>query len=502
MDKLKILLLSLVFPFSAFSQDWSLFNVNETLHYRHDTAGYISHSIHVDSFSTQGSDTVFHMNRVLTYCDTCTFALGGNWGGGTYALDNQPQFLQRHVRKYPDGRFLLHDPDSLWVHARAAAGTAWLYNPVTGDSAHVVAIDTLTLFGNPDSVKTIAVDNGDTLQLSRAHGLRKMLTDVTELYQLEGIAGRNLGTQLPTFDEFFDYTVGDVFEARWNRSECCPVYGEDYHVKFTITGKTVTTSGIEYNYTAVGNWRKHLGSSTSPTMFINTTSSIVFEDSVDHVANLLPGQGFRGDFRKHDLWTDTVNIYAVSWFYGFPADDYRMTSSYYLDGNGVVTKYIHGGRSQIFDIPIRLPNHPNIYELLQGPDLDQLVYKEGIGVVRHEAGRFESGYSWQLTGWIVNGVQTGIITEDSVLLARSTPGRMPSVTVFPNPTPGPVRIDLGQRYDTGTASLYDLSGKLVHAVPIQAQQWVDMTPQVPNGLYILQIKADGQVFQQKLTVRR
>jgi hypothetical protein len=158
--------------------------------------GYLR-GIRVDSVTTSGTDTVFHLFRTVRsagyfYMSGIPVRIdtaGGSWAGG-------------NVIKQPDGTFLF---DNLWgdtvvLKTQANLGDSWtFFNDTTQISytATVTALDTMTVLGNLDSIKviTIAADtagmpytqdpvNGFQLKLSKDNGFVQAFDVYTFPYHL------------------------------------------------------------------------------------------------------------------------------------------------------------------------------------------------------------------------------------------------------------------------------------------------------------------------------
>jgi len=112
-------------------------------------------------------------------------------------------------------------------------------------SAEVIAITAGEILGNADSLKHIALSNGDTIILSKSHGIIEFpQVDNDTYYRLIGIQTRGLGFKMPDYREFFDFNVGDIFQYEIETGALpLGTYGT---VKITITDKQVSQESIVY----------------------------------------------------------------------------------------------------------------------------------------------------------------------------------------------------------------------------------------------------------------
>jgi hypothetical protein len=68
-----------VLPTFAFSilfglcsaQNWAPLNLTDKYNYRLGSTAFITNTLWVDSVTVTGTDSVFHLNRIVTACDTC-----------------------------------------------------------------------------------------------------------------------------------------------------------------------------------------------------------------------------------------------------------------------------------------------------------------------------------------------------------------------------------------------------------------------------------------------
>src|SRR5690606_30147647 len=67
------------------------------------------------------------------------------------------------------------------------------------------------VLGVIDSVKTMGLSDGRTIQLSKNHGVLNFESTDGEIFSLSGIPDRQLGTYPIGRHEIFDFEVGDVF---------------------------------------------------------------------------------------------------------------------------------------------------------------------------------------------------------------------------------------------------------------------------------------------------
>ena len=76
-----------------------------------------------------------------------------------------------------------------------------------------------------------------------------------------------------------------------------------------------------------------------------------------------------------------------------------------------------------------------------------------------------------------------------------------NMRLVPNPTSGKVTVQLPQNISTGTLYVFDASGKMVLKIKEVKNGETIGTSRLPRGTYTVRVKADGQMFSDKLIVK-
>ena len=281
-----VLALLLSLPFAGYSQNYQCLQAG-VKHYFLNSNSYLR-GIRIDSVTTSGSITnyfPFHTPRG-TYITTL---------GGSNVLDSAGgSWLGKKVMQLSDGTFLF---DNLWhdtvvIKTLANVGDNWVFWRDTIGyyyDAQLTGMDTMTILGSLDSVKTINITAFDTsgsvpadhmnnfkIILSKNNGFVQVFDLYTFPYQpnpyntffpfgydyffdrvISGTGGPSAANSVfslttlinPTYKQLYNWNTGDVFE----NSTCLPsvnstgLYPYRFYVD-TITNKTVLPAGIQYNY--------------------------------------------------------------------------------------------------------------------------------------------------------------------------------------------------------------------------------------------------------------
>ena len=193
-------------PIICFSQNWSLINANDQYHYKSDTADYISNTIFADSLAVNGNDTLFYLNRVVKNCPQCDTAHPKR-----FKIANQGQFLQKEITKLSDGSYRFVGDREFFLYPHWKVGQPWIFDTVQNSIAQIDTIYTGEVFGVPDSIKRVSTDVGDIITISKNYGIIEF-SNTEEKYTLQGIEGPDVGEILPTKADFYNFSVGDVFQ--------------------------------------------------------------------------------------------------------------------------------------------------------------------------------------------------------------------------------------------------------------------------------------------------
>ena len=476
--------LLIVFTGPAIGQQWKPLTSNEKFNFRIDTASYISNSIWADSVKIQNGDSVFFLNRVVTGCDTCS---NPDW-----RLCNQPQFLQKKMIQKPGGIYIFQDPGTYYLKTLAPLNAAWIFDSVAGITAQVINKSYEMIFNIYDSLKTILLSNGDSVRLSKNHGILKFPDfDLGQHYHLEGIEGRNIGIVIPKFSDFFNFKVGDVFQYRseW-RYFGVPPYGEGGLSKITINSRDSSSGYYAYEATVIScHWPEYMGvhGDTSHYYEIQT---LVYTDSITHICNYYP----------HQILENLFDINSIG-----PNSTYmNMTKG----ADELVKKYC--GESNPYDLNFLFIHGsymtpPLPFEILV-PQFDFVIreYKTGLGLTRDYSMIFESEADYELIGYVKNGDTVGTVYPDYVILESIKENENGSIcAVFPNPANDKVIISFKETpKDRVIVEIFSSDGRMVlkkiFENPIEKME-TDVH-ELGKGMYYIKIHSNRNDIVKKLII--
>lgn len=463
---------------STFAQNWRPITAQEHFHYQADTAHYISHVMMADSVTLDGTDSVFHLNRVAGPCDTCVYYAGA-------ISNNEPQFLLRKAIQHSGGWWEFRDGnDGFMLYTQALVGESWAFRLNGNDTAQVVGADTATTFGIADSVKQIAVGS-DTIVLSQQFGILHFpAIDDSLAYTLTGIDhGRKVGENLPGLAEYFDFAIGDVFYSHYGWGQCCPGYGSNYAQKRTILGKSVLGDTLVYTYRSV-DW---YGADTLDMKIFegDDQSGIPFHSVYIPLPNVMIQQDV------YPMYFGLKSYYGTVLKVNKRADgEICLTNGFTWDDDNM---YLYSWMPTLF---AEVDSNLFVSDFMQY----SFYMATGRGVLLQEISLFESIAYFDMKGYIKNGIVYGNVPEDSLLIGVE-PALLPSFTFAPNPANSQVTISLSVDYPVATAVLLDLQGREIRQVGLAQGTATLPIADLPSGLYLLRVQTDAGSSTQKLMIQ-
>lgn len=500
--------------FTAFSQNWTPIAVDDEYHYElvgstamYDSVSFngktlrynspVNASVWIDSTQTNAGQTVYHLNKIVKPCDTCP-------AGSPLYLRNQQQFLQQRIIADNAGKYIF-DGDEKWtVFSQASIGANWLFDTLNTITAEVIAIEENQIFGNTDSLKTILLSNNDTLVLSKEHGLIRFPQLQNNTYHnLTGIQTRELGLSIPGFQEIYDFDINDVLQYYYYFEGVQGGYTG--RAKIYIQGKQVSADSVRYDIRRILNHSIIQYGTTYPPVVTDVQFSYTFYKG--DVADKYPGQLFEDDMMCQ--WDERWGYEQSSCTrFGFGLDNRYFTTEY---GQNEDNEWVKFMSTTVFT------NNNNISEFIgddANPDLlspnscfnsyiYQRIWEEGLGETSFTFSCFEGYGIRELSGYIIDGDTTGIITPDSVLILSNEDVALRTaddIAIYPNPATDYIsfKINAIQAIPELDLTVYDTMGKALKTERYAAATSGNIqVSDLPPGMYLLSFKMEGQVFTRK-----
>lgn len=500
MKHVLLLVLSLLLLATADAQNWAPLNLTDKYNYQLDSSDVITHTLWVDSFSVVAGDTLLFTNRVVENIDNAPFY--------NRALDNQPQFLGHTIDKHADGTYTLRNTNTMYLDVHVLLDSTYLFDTLANVTAQLKLADTTTLFGSVDSIKVLELSTGDTVILSKEHGVVHFPDGYAadKHYRLVGIeGGRTLGEQYPGFDVFFNYSIGDTFWYYFDFPRRYDDYG--YQVAGTRVIDTMYQSGDTIWYHNTGDLYELgvLPGSSRQRSYVFGLSYLI--DEPDNDINDHPGEKSPFIWIYDDTLGNDENLYQytydVPWRWSLNGYNILDPFGYYNDCAEVPPRYIREFGHELYrnDLGLQVKNYSDWYcrldtfsdTLITGASYDsRRVFIEGLGMTELISEGFESYRSVTMYAYRKAGdTARTILDEDLAIRAlgvTDVQAGESELHVLGNPFTDKLQIQLGTRGSYQLA-VYSISGQLIHQIDGTDQQVSMDTHAWEKGIYFIELRS-------------
>ncbi|MBP9068965.1 MAG: T9SS type A sorting domain-containing protein [Bacteroidia bacterium] len=476
----RLLITLIIFSFIGYSQNWNVFNPNYRYNYKFDNSAVVTNVIFAQSSGANASQTVCITNTI------------GVVNGGTLSLD-QPQFLMRNINSMSNGTVILTDPSTITIVPKSSVGQSWVFDQGNNFTATCVSTSTQSIFNVMDSVRTIIVNNVDSIILSKQFGILQFpkLYAQNKYYRLAGIEDNAtytltalFGEKVPNAWDIYNYYIG----FKWCvLTEFSPTgSGSNVNCSYAVrTVKSKTVTANSYVYTVDGVYTNSPGpiisgycaSSTAPSTVINNTN-LVIDGS--------PASG--------PLGLSSPSLTENTYYPGFAIQQGYPPYSHSIvrlgkDNTGRIYKY-HGAPCFNTSLGVGLPNQnePAGYGPSGpiSPPICGINQTWGVGL----------GKVSELSGYCVSGYQTYCTTCFGAVGLHDLKKDEENKLLVPNPANSLLSLPI----DYGNVKFFDPLGKLVKSVNLNGKKVIDVS-ELPNGLYFVEIQTDSFKSSQKLIIQ-
>lgn len=459
MRTLAALLFSLSLTASA--QNWALLNPVYKYNYSTDGTDTISNQVFVTHIDTLGPDSFrYELNRIGVAIDTCAF-----WTG-LCLLAEHDQFMGHHIAMNGDEWALETDSTTFIIRPLAPIGESWVYDTLNGTTATVSAIVEGTVLGETDSVKTIQLSTNDSIVITRDHGVIRYPAGNIEQRSI-GIEGLGIGTRMPTIQELFGLSTGDIIQYRKYTFHFDMGPGQDVtegHYKYVITARQEFPDSVILDHTYLG---------TSSHQYNTDPPYISWSSGSDSWT--LPG----GPFPFAELATTYPQGVVRSMAWGYPAQYIAIADLRLLQG---------GSRA--------LRTDKFYWEtILVGPDTYQEIYlnpghaeyREPFGFYGYSFHRQSEScclwdYVFEMEGAVISGDTIGTILPDSTFhVGINEAEQTVSFDVLGSPSSGSLTITSPAPLNSWVIT--DALGRAVVLRERPALTETISTVSLPSGMY-------------------
>lgn len=485
MQKISLIYCCLFFTLLSNGQtnfDWYPFKPNTYYNYTVDSsANPIAAVIKIDSTSA-GTPFFYHLNKIVTNCDTCHNALLANdTYDSTYVLNNQAQFAGHGFVKLSNSSFYFKGSKSFVLFPHAGIGTSWIFDSLQNISAAIVLKNIQTIFGQSDSVSYIKRSTQDTLILSKSHGIIQfpIKTISTHKIKLVGIESSTAsGIRLKRFHDFFNFNPGDIFQYAFTEEDyniLPPLfkYGNERWDILSVNNypDSICCSIKKTYFDSV----KYGGSIPSITAYTQTVA-LTFIDSIQHVANLYPQQEIL--VNPYFLFNNGIkHIHKIR--LGLTASN-RLTKTF---GQICPYQFLSNGVSGA----AMQTAFPNVFLNKNSVKLVGREVTEGLGFTSELYNDYDKIYQRCLIGYKKGSEISGTIYESNPVYIKTNLSQ-DVFFVYPNPVTD--KIMIRGTFNTETVlSLINSFGEQISfqsVTPHNNLYYLD-TQQFANGLYFIVI---------------
>jgi hypothetical protein len=464
---------------AASAQNWALLNPAYKYNYSLGGTDTITNQIFVTHIDTLGVDSFrFELNKVgtTTPCDTC-------WDYSWFLSTERPQFLGAHVVLAPDGSWVLPtDNGARILQPSAEIGTNWLFDPINSVTATVSIITLGTVLGEPDSLKNIHLSTGDSIIVSRDHGMLLFPQEgPDDALELVGIEGMDLGTLLPKPADLFGLSPGDVIQYHlrtYHHSHSALfIYYYDTHHKYLITGREDFVDSVRLNFTGsavMEHWQYVEGTETSYSFDAGTWMLPGDPFPFAELATAYPGRVVRSAPWEEFFWDDSIHL--------------SMSGPIVAPLEGSAELRAEGFADETYSIA------PGAYG--QAPGTWGFVeYREPFGFYKYyrfvapngDPNDYHYEFTFEMEGAVVGGDTSGTLLPDSVFtVGIQEDTHRPSFMLtysFPDES---AHVD-GPELLT-ELNVLDATGRLImHTQPASRSARLDMSS-FPVGAYVVNVR--------------
>lgn len=498
----------------AYSQNWAVFNKDYRYNYSLENESYTTVVVFADSVLTQGTDTVYSLNRIAAKCDSCWFYYPEpGVADSNYIMINQPQFMQRRI-VYSNNQYRLSDTSNYIIPRYVSLGNSWMFNAARSITAQVIGSTIKNYFGVSDSVHTILLSTNDTVIISKQFGIVKYPARFGQqmYYKLRGIESDSMydvlalyGEKVPNKYDFYTLkpNVIHYYSHTYLYSGTGPHCDEYYYAKRTtlsssLTGTVVSNSYIEDRKGCSGNCGWTTSGGPQPVCIFNNPSVFQIQPIITYTYNnvitsfnyfgneniynnqlIMPQTGLGQNYYIVKFGKTTNNhfykTYGYSCFSGYLRERKDNYSNFYYKKSTQ--------NSQVFYTK-------GFYSSIYNGNGETFI--AGYGQINN----FMPGFEFELyycTSTIIDGADTlGEIIPNGIYTNVNSLENNNYSSFGPNPTKDIITIyfPFEATGNTGTLEVKDIFGKLVFQKTIMAgtnSEKINLQ-NLAQGIYFIEVK--------------
>lgn len=486
----KLALLLIVLPAISSAQNYQTVQSNAIPFFITTTGDYFLAN-RIDQIDVISSDSIFYPfqsireNDQLSQTDPCKYYSGASWMGEKII-----------IKPNGDNVFYNHLNEPFTIKTLAALNdTFTVYTYPNGDwiKGIVSSISAVSVFGYPDSIKTIDLFSNSSLNLSnprfvlsKDHGFIELFapysfpdpysgsaavngisdypSEHTNNFSLVG-EGQN-GFSKPTVGDINDFEIGDVHQFS---------YSEEI---FSVSKKEQFIDREIFN--------KFIWGQDSVVYFLKNNG---FTKSIDYVEGTTEIEYYDGAMES---WTIE---HVTQWQNPFLPEEFdgiNEWTSLFINDCGDVEEIVRTEN-------IELSGTGNCLQLTNNPFSKQSYVKNvgELGIVKfHEESDFQS-----LSSLVYysrpNGDNCG---SEEVLSIKESETEL-NLVVFPNPSSGLFSISGLSNFENALVNIYDNQGRIVYTDNLYQEGETINLGNLNSGLYRLVVRNEEVIHQTQIVLR-
>ena len=447
----------------------------------------------VDSILLDGTDTTWLLRFFPFPCDTCPLTTVSGSENSIH-FPGLPLFGADRWRKIGLNTYRFEGGRTFELHPRKRPGEFWLFQPSTPIHALVDAAYDSLLFGTTmDSVKRVLLSSGDTLQLSKNHGILRFPYSLgngdSTPYRLSGLSKKGLGNPMPTWREIFRIEPGTVLAYHYREAYNMGGVPLDWYDVFRVIDLEETAY---QNIMTIEGARKFVHNRSSfpgTTYHYGRISGTLIADSVYYRMNVSCTTPYMSGIQwedYHGLSLGEPYEYWLNWLW-MPSlyDPFYFIWQLHLNEQH---------RMEVSSIGVVSEDHdlwPHSYDSIEYAELSELGagrrYSPGLGIV------YRLDFAGKKIVWIKNLIGYTTLTDtfgtipDTLdwPLGMATLPIAEAITAFPSPSSGIVRLPSWTT--PSQVSVHNSMGQVVLEQLFHPGTPLDLS-HLPNGLYWIELR--------------
>jgi len=505
MKKLITWFVLLIIGYCSHAQNWNCF-VPSTKQYFTNANNYLR-GMRIDSVRTNGTDTIYYPFHTPRGINQVLDSNAGSWLGGKVIAQTDGTFLFDNIGS-----------DTVIIKTKAGVGDSWIFYNDTSSVyyiANVASVDTATILGVLDSIKTITIATDSAgylvstnpisnlnIVLSKHHGFLKTFDLYLFPYNMgalndyffdmaQGVHGMppymtlyvvdsmqeftQLSFHYPSQNEIYNYNVGDIITSFTDN--VYPSYEVQSNGIDTIASKTLTSNGTSYT------GHEATQSLTIPNQAASFYSYVSYGNGSFH-------------FSDSSLLFDTTKM----------PEEWNAEYVYYFTSNDSSNCFV----SNLYEFdPNSLTPQAYTPNLFEGCGVDINIYKVGIGAIEsianHGVSLIVDPNGIGCTSEAVseracrkNGIACGVCPTLGLSVAGVSNSKA-SFEVYPNPANDELTVKMPDN-TTHTISLLNMLGQTVYSLQTQQQETSISLSRLPEGVYIIKVANENGVEMSKKVI--